>query len=126
MRYLRSFVVGFALALAVLGTLEPGPSAQPQDESAAAMDARLAAATVARVGPSYLYPNPKVTPGMVNPDITQATIAQTICNPQWSTKTIRPPVTYTNTLKQKQLTQGKYKDKTPNHYEEDHFISLEI
>ena len=90
MRYLRSFVIGFALALTILGALGPGPSAQPQDESAAAMDARLAAATVARVGPSYLYPDPKLTPGLVNPDITQANIAQTICNPQWSTKTIGP------------------------------------
>src|ERR1700687_1091030 len=103
MRNLHRLVIGLALTLGVLGTLGSGPSAQPQDESAVAMDARLAAATVARVGPSYLYPDSKVTPGMVNPDITQATIAQTICNPQWSTKTIRPPVNYTNTLKQKQL-----------------------
>src|SRR5882672_7607968 len=64
MRILRRCVIGFALALAILGTLGPGPSAQPQDESAAAMDARLAAARVARVGPTYLYPNPKLTPGM--------------------------------------------------------------
>ena len=126
MTYLSRIVIGFTLALAVLGTLGPRPSAQPQDESAVAMDARLAAATVARVGPSYLYPNPKVTPGLVNPDITQANIDQTICNPQWSTKSIRPPVSYTNTLKQKQLAQGKSKDKMPSHYEEDHFISLEI
>jgi len=126
MTYLRRIVIGFTLALAVLGTLGPGPSAQPQDESAVAMDARLAAATVPRVGPSYLYPTATLTPGMVNPDITQANIAQTICNPQWSTKSIRPPVSYTNTLKQKQITQAKYKDKTPGHYEEDHFISLEI
>lgn len=48
MKYLRRVVIGFALALAILGTLGPGPSAQPQDESAAAMDARLAA-TGARV-----------------------------------------------------------------------------
>lgn len=39
MNYLRRIVIGFALALAVLGTLGPGASAQPQDESAAAMDA---------------------------------------------------------------------------------------
>jgi hypothetical protein len=52
-----------------------------------------------RVGPSSLYPDPTLTPGAINPDITQATIAATICNPRWSTKTIRPPASYTNTLK---------------------------
>jgi hypothetical protein len=34
------------------------------------MDARLAATTVTRVGPSYLYPAHGSTPGLVNPDIT--------------------------------------------------------
>src|SRR6267143_5342091 len=79
-----------------------------------------------RVGPSYLYPDPTLTPGATNPDITQASIHQTICNPQWSTKSIRPSVTYTNTLKVKQLVAARYTDKTASHYEEDHFISLEL
>ena len=52
-----------------------------------------------RVGPSYLYPDPTLTPGATNPDITQANVRQTICNPQWSTRSIRPSVTYTNTLR---------------------------
>src|SRR5467141_1339840 len=76
-----------------------------------------------RVGPSYLYPDPTLTPGATNPDITQANINQTICNPQWSTKSIRPPVADTKTLKAKQLATARYTDKTPAHYEEDHFIS---
>jgi len=79
-----------------------------------------------RVGPKYLYPDPTVTPGVANQDITQAKIDQTICNPNWSTKIIRPPASYTNTLKQQQLATSKFKDKTPSHYEEDHFISLEL
>jgi hypothetical protein len=89
---------------------------QPADESAAAMDARLAAATVTRVGPSYLYPAHATTPGLVNPDITQANIAQTICNPQWSTKSIRPPTSLTNPLKQQQLAAMHATDKVPAHY----------
>jgi len=60
------------------------------------MDTRLAAASVIRVGPSYLYPAPATTPRLVNPDTTQTNIDQTICNPQWSTKSIRPAVSYTN------------------------------
>jgi len=62
----------------------------------------------------------------VNPDITQATIDQTICNLNWSTKIICPPASYTNTLKQQQLAASRFKDKTPSHYEEDHLISLEL
>ena len=62
----------------------------------------------------------------MNPDITQATIDQTICNPNWSTRTIRPPASYTNNLKRQQLAASKSKDKNPSHYEEDHFISLEL
>jgi hypothetical protein len=79
-----------------------------------------------RVGPSYLYPDPTQTPGAVNPNITQANIHATICNSQWSTKSIRPPVSYTDDLKKKQLADPRYKDKTPGHYEEDHLISLEL
>jgi len=67
-----------------------------------------------RVGPSSLYPEPTLTPGA------------TICNPQWSTKTIRPPASYTNNLKKQQLNAARYVDKTPSHYEEDHLISLEL
>src|SRR5437870_7366531 len=73
-----------------------------------------------RVGPSSLYPDPSLTPGATNPDITQATIAATICSPNWSTATIRPPASYTSTLKRKQLAAARYVDKTPSHYEEDH------
>jgi hypothetical protein len=113
------------IGLAVLGASALEAPAQPApDISAKAMDAQLAAAQVARVGPSYLYPAHAVAPGLVNPAITQANIHQTICSPTWSTKSIRPPVTYTAHLKQQQLAHAT--DKTPAHYEEDHFISLEL
>src|SRR2546423_2086026 len=42
------------------------------------------------------------TPGVLNPDVTQANIATTICVSGW-TKTIRPPTSYTNELKLKQM-----------------------
>src|SRR5262249_47330618 len=100
--------------------------AQPADEPAAAMNARLAGATVKRVGPSYLYPNHAVAPGVVNPDITQANINETICNPQWSTESIRPPVSYTNDLKKQQLAAAHASDKDLSHWEEDHLVSLEL
>src|SRR6267378_7786272 len=77
-----------------------------------------------RVGPSYLYPAVTATPGVVNPDVTQANINATICQSGW-TATIRPPASYTTTLKTQQLAAVKFKDKAPSHYEEDHFISLD-
>ena len=66
--------------------------------------------------------------GVTNPDITQANISQTICNKYWSTKSIRPPVSYTNNIKAQYLNdpQWGYKDKNMGDYELDHVISLEL
>jgi hypothetical protein len=68
-----------------------------------------------------------VTPGAINPNVTQANIQKTICVSGF-TSTIRPPASYTTKLKIAQLA-GDYKyyaDKNPADYEEDHLISLEI
>ena len=43
-----------------------------------------------------------LTPGVLNPDVTQATIAETICKHGW-TSTIRPPSDYTTQLKRTQM-----------------------
>src|SRR5215470_574343 len=74
-----------------------------------------------RVGPSYLYPDPETTPGVTNPEVTQANIQQTVCVRGW-TATIRPPHSYTDKVKKQQLQAARFTDKTPTHYEEDHFI----
>lgn len=66
--------------------------------------------------------------GVTNPNITQANIKDNICNKNWSTKSIRPPVTYTNKLKMVQLL-NMYAVNNTNRsldYEEDHLISLEL
>jgi hypothetical protein len=68
--------------------------------------------------------DPVRTPGVLNPDVTQATIGSTICVRGW-TRTVRPPVEYTNALKAKQMRAygevGALSD-----YQEDHLISLEL
>jgi len=71
-------------------------------------------------------PDPKLTPGMANPSVTPQNMAQNICNPKWSTKSVRPPTGYTNDLKKKQIVQYGYADKTLTHYEEDHLIPLTV
>lgn len=65
-----------------------------------------------------------LTPGVVNPAVTQATIEQTICVSGW-TKTVRPPVSYTNGLKVVGLRQYGLRGQLSD-YQEDHLISLEL
>jgi hypothetical protein len=74
--------------------------------------------------PSIILPDPKITPGALNPKVRQSAIKTTICTSGW-TATIRPPVSYTNALKIKQMPlygEGG----SPSGYEEDHFIPLEL
>lgn len=66
----------------------------------------------------------KLTPGALNPDVTQATIGATVCSPGW-TRTVRPPVSYTNDLKRRQLREYGLRG-PPSAYQEDHLISLEL
>jgi len=62
-------------------------------------------------------PNPSLTPGAINPDVTQANIQSTVCVRGY-TKTIRPPAHYTNKLKKRQMRESGYVDRNPKHYEE--------
>jgi hypothetical protein len=68
--------------------------------------------------------DPVRTPGVLNPDVTQATIAATICTRGW-TATVRPPVEYTNALKLEQMP-AYGETGPPSGYQEDHLISLEL
>jgi hypothetical protein len=68
--------------------------------------------------------DPVRTPGVLNPDVTQANIRATICKRGW-TDTIRPPTSYTNALKAKQIRQYRETGSLSD-YQEDHLISLEL
>jgi hypothetical protein len=73
---------------------------------------------------SAIVASATLTPGALNADVTPATIHSTICVRGW-TKTVRPPVEYTNALKVKQMREyGESGD--PSGYQEDHLISLEL
>jgi hypothetical protein len=68
--------------------------------------------------------SPTLTPGSLNPDVTQATIRSTICVRGW-TKTVRPPQSYTTPLKLRQMP--AYGERgPPSAYQEDHLVSLEL
>jgi hypothetical protein len=64
------------------------------------------------------------SPGVLNPEVTQANIDSTICVHGW-TKTIRPSTSYTNALKQTQMREYGVGG-SPSDYQEDHLISLEL
>ncbi|MHB8469660.1 MAG: hypothetical protein ACYDCH_07895 [Gaiellaceae bacterium] len=68
--------------------------------------------------------DPARTPGVLNPEVTQATIRTTICRSGW-TRTVRPPVDYTNALKLRQMRAYREHGPPPA-YQEDHLISLEL
>ena len=73
---------------------------------------------------SGLLPDPACTPGATNPAVTQATIGQTICVTGWTT-TVRPPTSYTNPLKVRQMAAyGVHA--APSTVEEDHLVPLEL
>jgi|ERR1043166_9367284 hypothetical protein len=112
----------------------------------------LAASAWAQPVPEIATPKHHLFPGATNPNVTQATIKQTICKKGW-TDTIRPPTSYTNAAKKSQMqitlhytdkntlplvlsASGKTKRpdirKCKEHsanmacWEEDHLISLEL
>lgn len=70
-------------------------------------------------------PNPTLTPGAINPEVTQANIHETICVLGW-TRIIRPPEHYTERLKRRQIRQYGYHDLRLRDYEEDHLIPLAL
>jgi hypothetical protein len=72
----------------------------------------------------YSRPDPRCTPGALNPAVRQATIDQTICVSGW-TSTVRPPESVTEAEKRASL--AAYGDSGPlSDYEYDHFVPLEL
>jgi hypothetical protein len=65
------------------------------------------------------------TPGVRSTVVHQSNLSQTVCVSGY-TATIRPPVSYTNPLKLKQLKDWHYTDQDPRDFEEDHFIPLAL
>lgn len=91
----------------------------------AAALAALALVLYLRQGSSHgIVADPARTPGVLNPDVTQATIGSTICVAGW-TRTVRPPVEYTNALKVRQM-RAYGETGQMSAYQEDHLISLEL
>lgn len=72
----------------------------------------------------YVLPDPACTPGSTNPDVTAGNIGETICAYGW-TRTVRPPESYTESLKRAQMAEYG-ETRSISAYEEDHLIPLEL
>ena len=75
-------------------------------------------------GSHGIVADPRRTPGVLNPDVTQQNIRSTICRHGW-TSTIRPPSDYTDELKRRQM-RAYHETGSLSDYQEDHLISLEL
>jgi hypothetical protein len=69
-------------------------------------------------------PDPRCTPGAVNPAVTQVSIYSTICRRGW-TSTVRPSVSITDPEKFASMAAYRLRG-TPSRYEYDHLVPLEL
>lgn len=67
---------------------------------------------------------PASAPGEVNPAVTQATIGATICVSGWTAK-VRPPVGYTEPIKERLMETAGVPSSRSKDYELDHRVPLE-
>jgi hypothetical protein len=74
----------------------------------------------------FVLPDPRCTPGEVNPNVIQATIGQTICEPNWS-RTMRPPESVTEPEKRRlAIAYGYYAGRRLGAYQLDHVIAISL
>jgi len=100
----------------------PGPEASIGSGTPAPFEPNPSStAARSRIG----LPDPRRTPGSINPNVSQANIDSTICKSGW-TATVRPPSAYASALKVVQILEYGYADKKPSDYQEDHLVALEL
>jgi hypothetical protein len=112
-------LLALALSAAAAGALSIGRSdphvVQPQPRPGSCR---------ARGTGLFSLPDPRCTPGSLNPAVTQATVSSTICRSGY-TRTIRPPESVTGAEKRASL--AAYGDSGPlRAFEYDHLVSLEL
>lgn len=118
-----------ASAQPTLGATPSSPAvlSDADDEAAGPITSEAPGSLVAIDGASRLpgEPDPGLTPGALNPDVTQATIDATICVAHW-TDGVRPSSSLTNKLKASGIAAYGYSDTSLGSYEEDHLIPLQL
>jgi hypothetical protein len=131
--HLRSLPVALALAtlagfgaLANTGSARTAPNGLPYSTANAHVVQRQPAAGSCHARGSGLYsePDPRCTPGALNPAVMQSTIGSTICRRGW-TSSVRPPESITEAEKRASI--AAYRGgRSMSAYEYDHHVSLEL
>jgi uncharacterized repeat protein (TIGR01451 family) len=93
------------------------------DTGGAKVDQGFQLRIAATVGEPVL-PNPTLTPGALNPNVTQKTIRPTVCKPGWA-KSLQPSPSYLSSMKLKQMKRYELSTQ-PSVVTEDYFIPLEL
>lgn len=70
-------------------------------------------------------PDPKITPGVLNPAVTQENLKTTVCVGGWSSKQ-RPSVSWTAPRERESIKQYGYEDTNPSNFEYDHRVPISL
>lgn len=121
-----AWALSFALALGVAGSARIAPSGLAYSSASADVVQRQPppGACQALGAGVFERPDPRCTPGAVNPTVTQVSIYSTICRSGW-TSTVRPSVSITEP--EKLASMAAYRLRGPSsRYEYDHLVPLEL
>ena len=75
---------------------------------------------------SAALPNPRLTPGAIDPRGTQSNLRETVCRRGGYTRSVRPPESYTEPLKRRLIAEYGYTDRRMYDYELDHLVPLSV
>jgi hypothetical protein len=88
----------------------------------------IAAALFASAATAGDLPDPNLTPGATDPEVTEANIKESICKVTHFTWTEghMPPASFLENIEREQLKQYGYSDPNMKHYQMDHLIPLSL
>ena len=75
---------------------------------------------------SDALPNPHLTPGAIDPRVTQSNLRETVCRRGGYTRSVRPPESYTEPLKRRLIAEYGYANRRMYDYELDHLVPLTV
>lgn len=116
-------LLAIILGLAGCGGSTPAESSSPYAPQKETTTTQYASSEDAH-SPAPIRPDASLHPGATNQNVTQDNIQSTICVSGY-TATIRPPTSYTNALKARQIKDEKLTGSAGD-FEEDHLIALSI
>ncbi len=88
----------------------------------------LALALIASTARAGDLPDPKLTPGSTDPEVSEANIKESICKVTHFTWTEghAPPASFLETIAKDEIKQYGYTDENSKHYQMDHLIPLSL